>query len=145
MLTIDACVWVSVYEPADALHPAAQAFLRECARQHMELASPTLALLETGCALARRLRSPDKGMAAVRHLSASPLLRLTPLSPALERHALKIGTKLGLRAADAVYAALSVRLHADLVSTDRDLLDRTSGHLRAWTPAEWVAAHATGR
>ncbi|MBK6770293.1 MAG: hypothetical protein IPG72_15050 [Ardenticatenales bacterium] len=39
-------------------------------------------------------------------------------------------------------AALSARLNADLVTTDRELLDRTSGHLRARTPADGLAACA---
>lgn len=145
ILTVDASVWVSAFEPADALHSAARTFLVECQRQQILLASPTIALLETACAISRRFVSPEKGRLAARRLATSPLLRLAPLHGALEEHALELGTALGLRAADALYVALSVRLGADLVTTDRELLDRTSDHLRAWKPADWLEAHAEGR
>lgn len=145
MLTVDASVWVSAFEPADAFHLASRTFLHECVLQRVGLASPTLALLETGCALARRWRSTDKGREAAVRLSLSPLLRLAPLNHALEQHALEIGTALGLRAADAIYAALSVRLDAALVTTDNELLDRTAGYVRTWTPSGWLAAHAASQ
>ena len=142
MLTVDSCVWVSSFEPTDAFHPSARAFLIECQRQQVVLASPTIAVLETGCALSRRLQSPERGREAALLLALSPLLQLVPMHADLEADALRIGTALGLRAADAIYTALSVHLHADLVTTDRELLNRTTGALRAWTPAEWLAVHA---
>lgn len=142
MLTVDASVWVSAFEPADALHPAARALLMECERHHILLASPTIALLETARAISRRFASPDKGRRAAQRLAISPLLRLAPQNAAFEEHALELGTALGLRDADALYAALSVRLGADLVTTDRELLDRTAGHVHAWTPADWLETHA---
>ncbi|MEO8084963.1 MAG: PIN domain-containing protein [Ardenticatenales bacterium] len=142
LLTVDACVWVAAFEPADALHPAARAFLIECQRRHVPLASPTIALLETGCAISRRFGSPEKGRRAARLWATNPLLHLMPVDAELEAHALELGTALRLRAADALYAALAARLDADLLTTDGELLDRTAGYVRASTPARWLEAHA---
>lgn len=143
-LIVDASVWVAAFDASDAFHEPARRFLRHCQRHGIALASPTLAMVEVGCALSRRLRSPARGLEAATRLAALPFMRLAPSNAGLEGAVLVLGTELGLRGADALYAALAVHLAAALVTTDRELLLRTAERLKAWTPAGWLEAHAAG-
>jgi len=92
-----------------------------------------------------RLRSPARGREAATRLAALPFVRLAPTSAVLEGAALMIGTELGLRGADALYAALAIRSNADLITTDRELLDRTAERFRSSTPAAWLEARTADR
>jgi predicted nucleic acid-binding protein len=57
----------------------------------------------------------------------------------LEREALILGTQLRLRGADVLYAVVAMRSGSILITTDRELRQRTHDHLIALTPAEWLA------
>lgn len=143
MLTVDASVWVSAFDTTDAFHAPSREFLRRVGERMIPLTAPSFVIVETGCALTRRFRSPERGRQAAEGLALFPLLRLEPVDAALERAALIIGTDLYLRAADALYAAVAVRTGSSLITTDRELGQRTQGHLEALTPQEWLVRPQT--
>lgn len=139
MLTIDASVWVSAFDTTDSLHAAGREFLRQAQAQMLPIVVPSFVLVETGCALARRFRSAERGRRAAERLVVFPLVRLEPTDAFLEREALILGAQLRLRGADALYAAVAMRTGSTLITTDRELRQRTQGHLVALTPEEWLS------
>ena len=137
-LVIDASVWVSAAGPGDGTSEPSQIFLSVVAKQRHPVALPEFAELEIACALSRRLRSPQQGRVFARRAAESPLVTTHPLSQALLQRAVAEGTERFLRAGDAIYAAVAEAVDGEIVSWDKELVNRAG----AVTPEEWVARYA---
>ena len=135
MITVDASVWTAFFEPKDAFHAQTVAFLRECETRRVEMLAPSLAVVETACAMARRQKDSAKGLAVARSLQAIPVLRWVDVDMTLIEEALIRGTRGLLRGADAVYAAAAASTATTLVTWDNELIERAGG----MTPPEWCA------
>lgn len=138
MITLDASVWVAGLDEADARCEPSMRFLAELQSSGTPIVIPDLALLEVGCAVARRRRDPAAGPAAVAALRGIPTLRILSAGRAIPEPALELGTRALLRAADAVYAATAHLTGSLLVSWDRELIERAG----ALTPEQWLAQRA---
>ena len=136
-LVIDASVWVSAADPGESSSGPSQTFLSLVAVQGRPVALPDLAELEIACALSRRLRSPRQGRDLARRASDYPLVTTHPLSRSLLGRSVSVGTRRLLRSGDAIYAALAEVVGGDLVSWDRELVERAG----AVTPEAWVERH----
>ena len=139
MLTIDASVWVSAFDATDVLHESCRDFVRTVTRDMVALRAPSFVLVETACAVARRVGSPDVGRDVAREVAASPHLALIQTDADLEQEALRLGTECRLRAADALYVAVAVRTGSVLITTDRELGARVPERIVTMTPGEWLA------
>lgn len=137
MVTIDANIWVAGFDATDVFHDRSSTFLREVTRRRLPLHGPTSVLVEVGCVLARRFRSQAAGLQAASGVAAHQLVRLSPLDEALLVLALQLGSRQFLRAADALYAATAQLGGSQLVSWDRELIQRAG----ALTPTDWLAAN----
>jgi len=135
MITIDASVWMAFFEPKDAFHMESVAFLRECERRRVEMFAPSLAIVETACAMARRQRDGAKGLAVARSLQAIPILRWVDVDMTLIDEVLNCGTRGLLRGADAIYAAAAASTGTTLVTWDNELIERAGGV----TPSDWCS------
>lgn len=140
MLTVDASVWVSAFDPQDRHHAVSVDFLRVLADRRLPLNAPSLLVVETACALARLFRSVAMGLLVAEKLRAHPTLRLVPLRDELTQASVDIGTESFLRGADAVYAATARATDGRLVSWDRALVARAG----AVTPDDWLARSTEG-
>lgn len=107
------------------------------ARRRLRLHGPTIVVLESACALARRAQSVATGQAALERLRAHPALVLHPVDTRLLAAAQDLGLRQLLRGADALYAATAAVLNAPLVSWDDELVGRAG----AVTPEQWLAGH----
>ena len=139
-LVIDASVWVSAADATDALSDISRTFLAGVVARELPVALPEVARLEIACALARRLRDAEQGRSLTERMLESPLVTTYSLNRAKLRDALRVGTSSFLRSGDALYAALAEGLDGDLVTWDRELVERTG----ALTPREWVDGRSRG-
>ena len=137
MLTLDANVWIAVYDPRDAFHAPSTAFLSAVAVRHLPLYGPAFVLVEAACALARRAQSPTVGEFALKRLRMHPLLVLHPLDDHLLITAAQLGAQQLLHGADALYAAAAEISATPLISWDDELIRRAG----ALTPSDWLAAN----
>lgn len=135
MITLDASVWVAGLDEADVRHAPSVRLLAELQSSRTPIVIPDLALVEVGCAVARRRRDAAAGPAAVATLRSIPTLRVLAAGRTIPEPALEIGTRALLRAADAVYAATARQTGAPLVSWDPELIERAG----ALTPEQWLA------
>lgn len=140
MLTLDANVWVSAFEPRDALHGESATFVNMISRQKLALHGPAVVVLEVTCALARRLGRAGPADEAAGWLRAHPALKLIAVDDLLLEAALSIGRERGLRGMDALYAATAAMMKAPLISWDAELIQRAG----AISPADWMAENAGG-
>lgn len=134
MIALDASVWIAGLDEGDVRHAASVRVLAELQSSRTPIVIPDLALLEVGCAVARRRSDPAAGVAAAAALGRIPTLRVLASVRTIPEPALELGTRNRLRAADAVYAATAHLTGALLLSWDRELVERGGG----MTPSEWL-------
>lgn len=135
-LVVDASVWVSAADATDPFSAVSRTFLAALMRQRTAIALPAITRLEVACALARRLRDPQRGRQLAERLLQSSLITEAVLDASLLAAALACGTESFLRAGDAFYAALAARRGGEMVSWDDELVRRAN----AITPEAWLAA-----
>ena len=138
MLALDANIWIAAFDSTDPFHDDSVALLRAAAERGLPLAGPSYVVLESVCALARRVGDSAIAQAAGEKMAEHPALRLEPLSEVLLAAAGQLGVDRRLRGADALYAATAERLGCPLLSWDSELITRGG----ALTPRDWLAANA---
>jgi predicted nucleic acid-binding protein len=138
VITLDASVWIAFIERADPFNAASDAFLSWIRDAGLAFHSPEFALIETGCALARRRRDAAFARTAVKTIAKIPNLELIPSSRIAVDLTLDEGCKHFLRGADAIYAATAKMTHTPLITWDQELIERAGGI----TPADWLARQA---
>lgn len=139
MLTLDANIWIAVYDPADSLHDESALFLRSVAKLELSLYGPAFVIIEAGCALAHRTRDRRAGSNAMQRLQLYPFLTLLPLNDRLLLTAGELGVRFTVRGADALYVATAALSDAPLITWDIELVRRAG----ALTPTDWLAANAS--
>jgi predicted nucleic acid-binding protein len=137
MLTIDASVWVSAADRADAFNLTSRHFLAGAMRRQLPIYLPSFAWLEIACALARRRRDAVQGQRLANLVLTSPYVSPVQFDGPLLAQALLSGTQAYLRAADALYVATAAMHSATLISWDSELILRAG----AVTPADWLSAN----
>jgi len=137
LLALDANVWVAAFDPADAFHADSVALLGAAARRGLPLAGPAYVVLESVCALARRVDDSGTARSAGEMMAEHPALHLEPLTDPFLAEAQQVGVQCRLRAADALYAAAAARLGCPLLSWDSELIARAG----ALSPRDWLAAN----
>lgn len=140
-LVIDASVWVSAADATDALSEVSRTFLAGVVARELPVALPEIARVEIACALARRLRDAEQGRSLAERMLGSPLVTTYSLSRARLREAIRLGAGRYLRSGDALYAALAEGLEGEVVTWDRELVERGG----ALTPRDWINARSRGR
>lgn len=135
MLALDANVWVAAFDVSDRFHDDSVAVFAEAARRALPLAGPSFVVLESVCALARRVRNPRVALEAGAKMAGHPALHLEPMTEALLHEAERLGVDRGLRGADALYAATAARLGCSLLSWDQELITRGGARL----PSDWLS------
>jgi predicted nucleic acid-binding protein len=137
MLALDANLWVSAFDPADPFHDDSVTVFRTAAELGLPLCGPAYVVLESVCALARRLGDSATARSAGSKMAEHPALHLEPLSEALLAEAESLGIERRLRGADSLYAATAARLDCPLLSWDSELVTRGG----ALSPRDWLAAN----
>ena len=137
MLALDANLWVAAFDPADPFHDESVAVFRVAGERRLPLAGPSYVVLESVCALARRVGDSATARTAGEKMTQHPALHLEPLTGALLAAAERLGVDCRLRGADALYAATAARLGCPLLSWDSELITRGG----ALSPRDWLAAN----
>jgi len=138
VITIDASVLVAASMEDAVRAEEARDFLRDVSRSGLAIHEPALAMVEVAAGIARRTGRRDLVAAALRLLAAMPGATFHPLDMPAAIVAATCATDLGVRAGDAIYAALASGTGSTLVTFDRELLERASAMVAVQTPGEWL-------
>lgn len=123
-VTIDASVFVSAFTPTEIAHQASKAFMMKIRNQGMPIIVPVLVLPEISAALARGQNKPELGKSFVQELKAFPNITFVDVDETLADLAVDVAANHRLRGSDAVYAAVVLRFGTQLVTLDREQLER---------------------
>jgi len=123
---LDASVWVARLVRQDAFHEPIKRWMETRRAAGDLFYAPDLLLAETSSAIRRRLDDAVLAARAVEVLIHLPALYLVEMDRELMVNASKLAAELGLRGADATYAALAQRLNLPLVTLDVDQRERAA-------------------
>ena len=123
-VTIDASVFVSAFTPTEPAHQASKAFMLNLREQSIAIIVPVLVLPEISAALARGQGKPKLGLAFVQELRNFPNTTFINVDESVADLAVDIAANNRLRGSDAIYAAVALRFGTELITLDREQLDR---------------------
>ena len=123
-VTIDASVFVSAFTPTEPAHQASKAFMLNLREQSIPIIVPVLVLPEISAALARGQGKPKLGLAFVQQLRNFPNTTFINVDESVADLAVDIAANNRLRGSDAIYAAVALRFGTELITLDREQLDR---------------------
>jgi predicted nucleic acid-binding protein len=123
-VTIDASVFVSAFTPTEPAHQASKSFMLGLREQAIPIIVPVLVLPEISAALARGQGKPELGKAFVQELRNIPNTTFINIDETVANLAVEVAANNRLRGSDAVYAAIALRFGTELITLDREQLDR---------------------
>ena len=133
-VTIDASVFVSAFTPTEPVHQASQEFMLNVREQSVPIIVPVLVLPEISAALSRGQGKPKLGLAFVQELRNFPNTTFITVDESIADLAVEIAANNRLRGSDAVYAAVALRFGTELITLDKEQLDRLPNVLSVREP-----------
>lgn len=133
-VTIDASVFVSAFIPAEPAHQASKRFMLRVREQSIPIIVPFLVLPEIAAALARGHGKPEAAKAFVHELRNLPNTTFVSLDESVAALAADIAANNRLRGSDAVYGAVALRFGTELITLDKEQLDRLAKLLSVHAP-----------
>jgi len=123
-VTIDASVFVSAFTPTEPAHRASRAFMLNVRESVVPIIVPVLVLPEISAALSRGQGKPGLALAFVQELRNLPNTTFIDVDDSVASLAVDIAANNRLRGSDAIYAAVALRFGTELITLDREQLDR---------------------
>ncbi|MBI3166076.1 MAG: type II toxin-antitoxin system VapC family toxin [Chloroflexi bacterium] len=123
-VTVDASVLVNAFSPEEEGSEDSMAFLTRLSEERMPLIQPTLFLPEITASIARKQDDTDAALELERDLKSFLELTLIDLDEDLADFASEVAAKHRLRGSDSVYAAVALRFGTELITLDREQLER---------------------
>ena len=123
-VTIDASVFVSAFTPTEPAHQASKSFMLNVRKQSTPIIVPVLVLPEISAAISRGQGKPELGKAFVQELRNFPNTTFVDVEASVADLAVDIAANNRLRGSDAIYAAVALRFGTELITLDREQLDR---------------------
>ena len=133
-VTIDASVFVSAFTPTEPAHQASKSFMLNVRGQSILIIVPVLLLPEISAALSRGQGKPELGKAFVQELRNFPSTTFIDIDETIANLAVEVAADHRLRVSDAIYAAVALRFGTELITLDKEQLDRLPKVLSVRTP-----------
>jgi predicted nucleic acid-binding protein len=133
-ITIDASVFVSAFTPTEPAHQASKSFMLSVHEQSVPIIVPVLVLPEISAALSRGQGKPELGKAFVHELRDFPNTTFIDVDETVANLAVEVAANNRLRGSDAIYAAVALRFGTELITLDREQLERLPKVLAVRTP-----------
>lgn len=136
-IAVDTGVWVAAQDPDDPLCASSRRFLSQAISLGLVIHAPAFALVETACALSRKLRDATKGQHPARLIFEASAAKQHPVTASLLAKSIALGTSRFLRGGDALYVATAESPGCPLVSWDKEHIKRAG----AVSPEDWMVAN----
>jgi len=133
-VTVDASVFVNAFSPKEDDSDKSFEFLSRLRRDSVPLIQPTLFFPEVVASIARKRNETEAALELAQELRKFPNLTLIDLDDDLAQFASETAAQYRLRGSDSVYAAVAIRFGAELVTLDKEQLERLPKVLTVKTP-----------
>ena len=134
MAVIDASVYVALMNAHEAAHDSCWAWFEQAKRAQAPIRAPVVLLAEVSAALSRGMGAPLLARRIVKQLLLTQTIELYPVTVELAERAAGIAADCGIRGCDAIYVALAVQTREELVTLDRQQLERGRAVIAAHEP-----------
>jgi predicted nucleic acid-binding protein len=138
LLTIDSSVFVSAARQAETGNAESTRFLAWVRESRPRLFLPTLLMAEVAAALSRTGSAAGLAQQYALTIGQLPNTVLVALDEGLARQAAALGAQHKLRGADSVFLASAALFAAELVTLDREQLQRGSSIVQTLSPADFL-------
>jgi len=133
-VTVDASVFVNAFIPTEEGSDQSLAFIIELRNRQIPLIQPTLFFPELIASVARKKNNAVLALALAEDIRKSTNLTLIPLDENLADFASEVAANHRLRGSDAVYAAVALRFGTELITLDKEQLERLPNVLPVKAP-----------
>jgi predicted nucleic acid-binding protein len=123
-VTVDASVFVNALSPDEDGSEQSAEFISELKQDGVVLIQPTLFVTEIVASIARKQDNTDIALEILHDLRKFPKLTLIDLDDDLADFASEVAANHRLRGSDAIYAAVALQFGTELITLDREQLDR---------------------
>jgi predicted nucleic acid-binding protein len=134
MYCIDASVIVNAHLPKEPYSFKSKAFLDLIKQENAKVFLPEIIIPEIASALKRATENPELAYQFAISLRDIPNFSLVPVDSHLANLAASIVSKTGLKGADAIYVALALDYNLELITLDKDQLERSKGIIKVRKP-----------
>lgn len=133
-VTVDASVFVNAFSPMESGSDHSLEFIARLTKSDTPMIVPTLLLPEIAASLARRQGNSEMGAELADDIRTLPNITLVAVDESLAQLAAQTAAKYKLRGSDAVYAAVALRFGTQLVTLDKEQLERLAPALPVSAP-----------
>jgi predicted nucleic acid-binding protein len=133
-VTVDASVFVNAFIPTEEGSDQSLAFIIELRNRQIPLIQPTLFFPELIASVACKKNNAVLALALAEDIRKSTNLTLIPLDENLADFASEVAANHRLRGSDAVYAAVALRFGTELITLDKEQLERLPNVLPVKAP-----------
>jgi predicted nucleic acid-binding protein len=123
-VTVDASVFVNALSPDENGSDESAEFISKLKQEGVVFIEPTLFIPEVVASVARKQDSTDTALEILHDFKKFPKLTLIGLDDDFAAFASEIAANHRLRGSDAIYAAVALRFGTELITLDREQLDR---------------------
>lgn len=124
MAVVDASVYVALINSHEEAHAVSWVWLREVFDGGEEISAPAILVTEVAAAISRGLGQPALAWRAVQQILSRNVVELVPVVIPMAERAADIAIDHRIRGADALYVALAEHRRDELVTLDRQQLER---------------------
>lgn len=133
-VTIDASVFVNAFSPTEEGSDTSLEFINNVKKQGVPIILPVLVLPEITAAVARKQNNTELALKLQQEIKMFSNITFVDVDSSLADFAVEVAAQHRLRGSDAVYAAVSLRFGTELVTLDREQLERLPKVLSVRTP-----------
>ncbi len=133
-VTIDASVFVNAFSPIEEGSDTSLEFINNIKKQGVPIILPVLVLPEITAAVARKQNNTELALKLQQEIKMFSNITFVDVDSSLADFAVEVAAQHRLRGSDAVYAAVSLRFGTELVTLDREQLERLPKVLSVRTP-----------
>ncbi|HEX5943457.1 MAG TPA: type II toxin-antitoxin system VapC family toxin [Anaerolineales bacterium] len=133
-VTVDASVFVNAFSPTEEGSDQSLAFITQLRKDGIPFVQPTLFLPEVIASIARKKGDAKLALELAKELRNFSGLTLVMLDENLADFASEVAADNRLRGSDAVYAAVALRFGTELITLDKEQLDRLPKVLSVRSP-----------
>ena len=133
-VTIDASVFVNAFSPTEEGSDRSLQLITKLKSEGIPILQPTLFFPEVIASIARKKGDAKLVLELAKELRSFSRLTLIPLDENLADFASEVAANNRLRGSDAVYAAVALRFGTELITLDREQLERLPNVLSVRMP-----------
>ena len=123
-VTVDASVFVNALSPDEDGSDESAEFISKLKREGAAFIQPTLFIPEVVASIARKQDNTEIAIEVRHQLRKIPNLTLVDLTDDFADFASEVAAKHRLRGSDSIYAAVALRFGTELITLDREQLER---------------------